>query len=149
MVEPAGPAHASRQEERTNPAEHRSASASLSDYLALERTILAWIRTGLALMGFGFVVARFGVFLEQFAAAQSLRPVHTQGLAIWGGVALIGAGVLVHLMAGFHYLRMLKSLDRGAVSGPHHSALASAVTFLLALVGLLLVIYLIVAQHFI
>jgi hypothetical protein len=34
-----------------------------SDYLAAERTFLAWIRTGLALMGFGFVVARFGLFL--------------------------------------------------------------------------------------
>ena len=36
--------------------------AALSDYLAAERTLLAWIRTGLALMGFGFVVARFGLF---------------------------------------------------------------------------------------
>ena len=35
-----------------------------SDYLAAERTFLAWIRTGLALMGFGFVVARFGLFLQ-------------------------------------------------------------------------------------
>jgi uncharacterized membrane protein YidH (DUF202 family) len=39
--------------------------ASLSDYLAAERTLLAWIRTGLALMGSGFVVARFGLFLQQ------------------------------------------------------------------------------------
>jgi len=39
--------------------------AGLSDYLAAERTLLAWIRTGLALMGFGFVVARFGLFLQQ------------------------------------------------------------------------------------
>jgi putative membrane protein len=38
--------------------------AALSDYLAAERTLLAWIRTGLALMGFGFVVARFGLFLQ-------------------------------------------------------------------------------------
>jgi putative membrane protein len=37
--------------------------AALSDYLAAERTVLAWIRTGLGLMGFGFVVARFGLFL--------------------------------------------------------------------------------------
>ncbi len=37
--------------------------ADLRDYLAAERTFLAWIRTGLALMGFGFVVARFGLFL--------------------------------------------------------------------------------------
>ena len=39
--------------------------ANLSDFLAAERTFLAWIRTGLALMGFGFVVARFGLFLQQ------------------------------------------------------------------------------------
>jgi len=36
-------------------------SADLRDYLAAERTFLEWIRTGLALMGFGFVVARFGL----------------------------------------------------------------------------------------
>ena len=37
--------------------------------LAAERTLLAWVRTGLALMGFGFVVARFGLFLHELAAA--------------------------------------------------------------------------------
>ena len=36
--------------------------------LAAERTLLAWIRTGLALMGFGFVVARFGLFLREVEA---------------------------------------------------------------------------------
>jgi putative membrane protein len=39
--------------------------ADLRDYLAAERTFLAWTCTGLALMGFGFVVARFGLFLQQ------------------------------------------------------------------------------------
>ena len=41
-----------------------------SDYLAAERTFLAWIRTGLALMGFGFVVARFGLFLRALQIGQ-------------------------------------------------------------------------------
>jgi len=36
--------------------------ADLRDYLAAERTFLAWIRTGLALMGFGFVVAAFRTY---------------------------------------------------------------------------------------
>jgi hypothetical protein len=44
----------------TTPAEPRQ-KAGLSDYLAAERNLLVWIRTGLALMGFGFVVARFGL----------------------------------------------------------------------------------------
>ena len=43
---------------------------ALSDFLAAERTLLAWIRTGLGLMGFGFVVARFGLFLQQLQIMQ-------------------------------------------------------------------------------
>ncbi len=45
--------------------------------LAAERTFLAWIRTGLALMGFGFVVARFGLFLRECAAVQKIPLTHT------------------------------------------------------------------------
>jgi uncharacterized membrane protein YidH (DUF202 family) len=44
--------------------------AALSDYLAAERTLLAWIRTGLALMGFGFVVTPSGLFLQQLQALE-------------------------------------------------------------------------------
>jgi putative membrane protein len=43
---------------------------SLADYLAAERTFLAWIRTGLALVGFGFVVARFGLFFRLYDSAR-------------------------------------------------------------------------------
>ncbi len=68
-------------------------SAGLRDYLAAERTLLAWIRTGLALMGFGFVVARFGLFLEQLQFAQHAPSVKSYGLSLWFGTALIGAGV--------------------------------------------------------
>jgi len=57
-----------QQEVQDMPTEIRL-KAALSDYLAAERTLLAWIRTGLALMGFGFVVARFGLFLQQLRAA--------------------------------------------------------------------------------
>lgn len=51
-----------------------SRTASLSDYLAAERTLLACIRTGLALMGFGFVIARFGLFLQELQFAQHALP---------------------------------------------------------------------------
>src|SRR6204780_1272039 len=65
--------------------------ASLSDYLAAERTMLAWIRTGLALMGFGFVVARFGLFLHELEAAQRAQSAQPFGLSLWFGTALIAA----------------------------------------------------------
>src|SRR5471030_843463 len=41
-------------------------------YMAAERTFLAWLRTGIACMGFGFVVARFGLFLHEMAAVNSM-----------------------------------------------------------------------------
>jgi putative membrane protein len=61
--------------------------AGLSDYLAAERTLLAWIRTGLALMGFGFVVARFGLFLKELQVAQRISSAQSYGLSLWFGTA--------------------------------------------------------------
>jgi len=46
-------------------------------YLAAERTLLAWLRTGLGLMGVGFAVARFGLFLREFQVSQPQAPMHT------------------------------------------------------------------------
>ena len=55
----------------------------LRDYLAAERTLLAWIRTGLALMGFGFVVARFGLFLQEVQIAEKISAAQPLGLPLW------------------------------------------------------------------
>ncbi len=65
-------------------------------YLAAERTLLAWIRTGLALMGFGFVVARFGLFLREVAAvADAKPPALSAWMSVWIGTALVLFGVAV------------------------------------------------------
>ena len=65
-------------------------------YFAAERTFLAWIRTGLGLMGIGFAVARFGLFLRQMQSDQTHMPVHTTGLSVWSGVVLVALGVIVN-----------------------------------------------------
>ncbi|HET9088065.1 MAG TPA: DUF202 domain-containing protein, partial [Acidobacteriaceae bacterium] len=64
-------------------------------YFAAERTFLAWIRTGLALMGFGFVVARFGLFLRELSMRQphgpqeaGLMSSQSTGPSLWLGTAL-------------------------------------------------------------
>jgi putative membrane protein len=124
--------------QQTNPLQ----KAGLSDYLAAERTLLAWIRTGLALMGFGFVVARFGLFLQQLRTIQHDTAGQSYGLSLWFGTALIIAGVLVNLFAGWHYLRLFRQLDRGEASPSRSSTQAVAIAFFLGLVGLAVAIYL-------
>ena len=74
--------------------------ADLRDYLAAERTLLAWIRTGLALMGFGFVAARFGLFLQQIQIVQYAPAVRSCGLSLWFGTLLIAAGVAAKYRSG-------------------------------------------------
>lgn len=116
--------------------------ADLRDYLAAERTLLAWIRTGLALMGFGFVVARFGVFLQQLRVMQHGPAAQSYGLSLWFGTALIAVGVIVNAFAGWHHLRLVRELDRGETEHFRPSTVAVAVAFFLALAGLATAIYL-------
>ena len=75
--------------------------------------MLAWIRTGLALMGFGFVVARFGLFLQQIQVMQHAPTAHSYGISLWFGTALIAVGIIVNVFAGWHHLRLVRELDRG------------------------------------
>lgn len=54
-------------------------------YYAAERTLLAWVRTGLAMMSFGFVVARFGLFLQELAAASTSHHFRSTGFRCGSG----------------------------------------------------------------
>jgi uncharacterized protein (DUF302 family)/uncharacterized membrane protein YidH (DUF202 family) len=110
-----------------------------SDYLAAERTFLAWIRTGLALMGFGFVVARFGLFLR---ALQPGVPSQSSGLSVWFGTALIILGVIVNIWSLRHHIRLVRDLNRGEAAFNRPSALAIIVSLVMAVVGLAMATYL-------
>ena len=93
-------------------------------YLAAERTFLSWIRTGLALMGFGFVVARFGLFLHEFAQNNTTNGEHHTGFSLPVGVALIGMGILVNVIAAFRHHCYVRAIDAGHFRQSFGSAFA-------------------------
>jgi uncharacterized protein (DUF302 family)/uncharacterized membrane protein YidH (DUF202 family) len=114
-----------------------------SDYLAAERTLLAWIRTGLALMGFGFVVARFGLFLQALQVGQPNFQARPYGLSFWFGTALIVLGVIVNLVCAWSHVRLVHELNRGGSAFNRPSSLAIAIAVTLAVLGLAMAIYLV------
>jgi putative membrane protein len=86
---------------------------------ANERTMLAWIRTGIALMAFGFAIARFGVFLRQVASLGQVS-VHLQGVgSAWVGAALVALGMVANLLATIRYAQIRRAIERGDVGAPH------------------------------
>jgi putative membrane protein len=109
--------------------------------LAAERTLLAWVRTGLALMGFGFVVARFGLFLRELAAVDGGVP-HRPGVSLWIGAALVVLGVAVSVLAAGQHVRFIRDLRAGVVREPAVWSLGVVVTLLLAAVGVAMTAYL-------
>lgn len=115
---------------------------------AAERTLLAWVRTGLALMGFGFVVARFQWFQREVAVT---FPGHTGQIstsgaatgAIWLGISLVILGVIVTIFSAWEYRRIIRSLSRGEAYYPPQQSLGLIVAILLAGIGIVMAGYLV------
>jgi putative membrane protein len=111
--------------------------------LAAERTLLAWLRTGIAMMGFGFVVARFGLFLRELSAATDLPPHVNTGLSFWFGGGLMVLGVVVLILAAVHHMRLMGKLAAGEPYTVRKFSLGVVMTLLLALIGMGMTAYLI------
>jgi putative membrane protein len=114
-------------------------------YLAAERTFLAWLRTGLGLIGVGFAVSRFGLFLRQFSGVTAHLSAPATGLSVWSGVALVCLGVLVNVGAVARHLRLVRELTTGTWK-PGVSVDAVILGLILAAVGLGMAIYLILVH---
>ena len=111
--------------------------------MASERTLLAWVRTGLGLMGFGFVVAKFGLFLRELEAARQGPVATSTSLSLPIGVTLVILGVGAAVAGGWEHSRRLSHLDRGEPFPKPLWYWGVFLSGLLALVGVALVVYLV------
>jgi len=115
----------------------------LRDFLAAEQNFLAWIRTGLALMGFGFVVARFGLFLQELRVVEPQLANRSHGVSIWSGTAMIALGVAINVFSSWRHVQLVRQLNRGAADFNKPSTMGLAVALILAVVGLAMAAYLV------
>ncbi|HTV06952.1 MAG TPA: DUF202 domain-containing protein [Acidobacteriaceae bacterium] len=111
-------------------------------YFAAERTLLAWIRTGLGLMGVGFAVSRFGLFLREFMGRQAGNRVWNTSRSEWAGVILVVLGVTVNVAATIHHFHITRELASGNWVAGRVSRNAVTLAILLAVAGAIMAMYL-------
>lgn len=109
-------------------------------FFAAERTLLAWNRTNLTLMAFGFVIERFGLFVQFLMPDQ---PQHLQrGLSFWVGIAFISLGAVVSVLVVVQYRKVLKTLKPVEIPEGYLVNLGVFTNAVVAALGVVLTIYL-------
>jgi len=115
---------------------------NISDHLANERTFLAWIRTSIGIMAFGFVVVKFSLFVKQLAGILGKQvTVHQRGYSAVLGIVLVAVGMVTSILAFIRYKKTRRQID--AMSYRSSSLILSILTGLILLISALLIVYLI------
>jgi uncharacterized membrane protein YidH (DUF202 family) len=119
----------------------------ISDHLANERTFLAWIRTSLGIIAFGFVIEKFGLFMKQMGLivgksnVQNLSP--SQGYSEIIGILTVGFGTVIGLLAYINFKKTEKHILQGASAYRPSGSIYAVLIFAIMTMGIFLLMYLI------
>ena len=116
---------------------------SPNDFLANERTFLAWIRTSIGIMAFGFVVEKFSLFVKQMTliigSEQIVQPTGNSDSALIG-ILLVTSGAFTIILSYIRYRLTEKRLREGVYT--HSSLFLTIITAFIFLMSILLIAYL-------
>ena len=130
------PMHSNRRLDRGGERDDRRAS----QYLSSERTFLAWIRTSIAVITLGFVIARFSVWLRELSVrVGSQGPPHGSGLSLPIGLGMMAFGAVLALLSLWRFNAVNRAIERGEVRAD--KGLVILVTALVVLLALAMVVY--------
>jgi putative membrane protein len=130
--------------DQTKPASASPAPAKptphTSDHLANERTFLAWIRTSISVIGLGFVVAKFSVWLRELGVRLD-EPAggRRSGLSLPLGLGMMAVGGLLSVIAAWRYHAVRRAIEQGGSAADWRTVLV--VTLLMVAIAAALIIY--------
>ena len=111
-----------------------------ADHLANERTFLAWIRTSISIIVFGFVVAKFGITLREFLRMQG-NASRESGMSLAIGVGFMAMGIFMALVSLIRYRTTMNRLDADQFQPA--DTIITVLGVIAALFGIILAAYLI------
>jgi putative membrane protein len=106
---------------------------------AAERTLLAWSRTSLTLMGFGFLIERFGLFLHMLTGQSTGI---SRDFSFWVGIVFIVLGVVLAGFANLQFRRLVRNLKPVEFPPGYLVNMGVVTNVVLAILGIALVAYL-------
>ena len=117
-------------------------TTNIREHLANERTFLAWMRTSIGIMAFGFVVVKFALFVKQISMMLGKENlIHSTGYSGIVGIILVSVGNVTAILSFIKYKRTEKQLNEGNYK--YSSLLITLLTVFIFLISVFLIVYLI------
>ena len=121
-------------------------NSNCREHLANERTFLAWVRTSIAIIAFGFVIEKFSLFMKQMSFILGKTTIGNAMPAAPGhssvaGIFLVALGTLMSVLGYIKFKKIQKQIDQRAFKTS--SSLDLILTSLIFIAGIFLIVYLI------